>query len=58
MELAGPVGSVTGLSEVVEHVARLLLAGGDDRHNTLGEMTSGLALSSFPEPLRSAASYH
>ena len=43
--LLAPICCVTGLGEIVERIAMLLLAGSDDRHNPLGETTSGLALS-------------
>ena len=42
--MSAPVGCIASFSEVVKHVAVLLLQRGDDGHNTFGKMTSRLAL--------------
>jgi hypothetical protein len=42
--LLAPVGCIASLSEVVKHIAVLLLQRGNDGHNTFGKTTSRLAL--------------
>jgi hypothetical protein len=45
--LPNPVSCATGFSEVVKHIAVLLLQRDDDRHNALSKTTSGLVLDSL-----------
>jgi len=42
--LPTPASCVFGFSEVVNHVAVLLLQRGNERHNALSKTTSGLVL--------------